>query len=268
MTLRSDKCFAELAQSLLEFGKHRSLIEIENTGNWGDALIHAGQREFFRDKRIIVERHSIAKLRKLNPFQLFSLSRFCTRRAVISGGGPWCDWYTRPLEMKRVSRYFSRILIMPSSYTCSPALNSNRAEFWRRDNSESAETVPTSAFCHDLAFYLSPKKRFPKQKLALMFRDDIERGEFNLPFGNRDISSEGTHRSSPDDFFDRIGEYEIIVTNRLHVGIAGALLGREVHLFKSRSKKIASVYEASLKPHYERVYYHADASGAEIVSQL
>ena len=268
MTLRHEKCFAQLAAAVREFGRRRPLVEIETTGNWGDAIIHAGQREFFRDNSIIVERYSIAKLREFNLPQFLRLSRFSTRRAVVSGGGAWCDWYARPLEMQRVSRHFSRTLIMPSSYTSSPPLNPKKVEFWRRDNLESAQNVPNSEFCHDLAFYLRPKQRTPKKKLGLLFRNDAERADFDLPIGNRDLSLEGTHRSSAEIFFDEVGEYEVILTNRLHVAIAGTLLGREVHLFKSRSKKLESVYLASLKDNFDKVYYHTDNPDAQFLSQF
>lgn len=125
-----------------------------------------------------------------------------------------------------------------------------------------------SFFCHDLAFYLQPRRRVPTKRVGLLFRDDAERAEYPLPPGNRDISLEGTHLSSSDVFFDQVGDHEIICTNRLHVGIAGALLGREVHLFRSRSGKISSVFEVSLKDKFEKVHFHSDTPVAEILAQL
>jgi exopolysaccharide biosynthesis predicted pyruvyltransferase EpsI len=49
------------------------------------------------------------------------------------------------------------------------------------------------------------------------------------------------------DLLDTIGRADVIVTNRLHIGIAGALLGKRVQLYDNSYGKIRDVYESSLK---------------------
>ena len=49
------------------------------------------------------------------------------------------------------------------------------------------------------------------------------------------------------DLLDTIGRSDVIVTNRLHIGIAGALLGKHVKLYDNSYGKIRDVYQSSLK---------------------
>jgi len=49
------------------------------------------------------------------------------------------------------------------------------------------------------------------------------------------------------DLLDTIERADVIVTNRLHLGIAGALLGKRVQLFDNSYGKIRDVYQSSLK---------------------
>lgn len=256
MTLREQTCFRELARDILAFSGQRRVIEIVNTGNWGDALIHAGQDLFLRDLGLSPTKISIASLRRRGALVLSGLNRFFADRAIVTGNGAYTKWYTRPKEFQWVTGFFDRTLMMPSSFPIYPSLDMTKTSIWRRDNLESAITLPNANFCHDMAFYLRPKPRVARQSKGVFFRSDVEVGSFPVPPMNRDISSEGTHLSDVETFFDLVGNFEVIFTNRLHVGIAAALLGREVHLFPSRTRKLESVFEASLEPFYPNVYFH------------
>ena len=59
------------------------------------------------------------------------------------------------------------------------------------------------------------------------------------------------------DLLDVIGQAEVIFTNRLHVGIAGALLGKRVRLYDNSYGKIRDVYHSSLK-NYALVRFHEE----------
>ena len=88
-----------------------------------------------------------------------------------------------------------------------------------------------------------------------VFRTDIEAVPHHP--GNRlqDISgayvSEYLDRVEHDfvarDLLDTVGRADVIVTNRLHIGIAGALLGKRVQLYDNSYGKICDVYQSSLK---------------------
>jgi hypothetical protein len=60
--------------------------------------------------------------------------------------------------------------------------------------------------------------------------------------------------SSLDHLFEVIGSHSRIQTDRLHVAIAGALLGREVHLHPNSYYKNQAVYDYSLEQ-YENVTF-------------
>lgn len=48
------------------------------------------------------------------------------------------------------------------------------------------------------------------------------------------------------DLLDTVGRADVLVTNRLHIGIAGALLNKRVHLHENSYGKIRDVYQSSL----------------------
>lgn len=258
MTLRNEPCFRELAESVRTFAAGRRIVEIVNTGNWGDALIHAGQAQFLNDIGVEPWRFSIFRLRKMRRHKFYVLSKILSRRAIITGNGAFQPFYERPKELVSVAQSFSRVLIMPSSFLIVPEFSPERTEFWRRDEKVSQANLPTASFCHDMAFYLNPRPRIPTSDNGIFFREDIEKGEYSAPEGNIDLSAQGIHATDYESLLDRIGQYNSIYTDRLHIGIGGALLGREVHLFASRTNKIKSIFETSLKPFYDNVFFHTE----------
>ncbi|MES0826272.1 polysaccharide pyruvyl transferase family protein [Ruegeria sp. SCP11] len=268
MTLRNEKCYSELARDLKEFSGGRKIVEIVNSGNWGDTLIRAGQAEFLADNGIEVDQISIFKLRKpetkkpaLKALRSQLRAFFSNDVAIFTGSGAFREYFNRSNELAIAAKKFSKVLIMPSSVPFSLSLDPTRTVVWRRDKLESMTGAPNAKFCHDLAFYLDPRPRASSKKMGVLFRTDVETDGSSVPPGNLDLSQEGTHNSDPEEFLNRVGEYEIIYTNRLHVGIAGALLGREVHIFPNRNQKIHSIYECSLKPFYKNVHFHDEPPG-------
>ncbi|WP_424969585.1 polysaccharide pyruvyl transferase family protein [Dinoroseobacter sp. S76] len=259
MSLRQQPCFQDLADDLSRFVGGDTVVEIVNSGNWGDALIHAGQAAFLADLGISVEQVPIGQLRK-NTFRhrLMAKLRGSRPKAIVTGSGAFREFYNRPDEIAVAASRFENVFVMPSSYPFRPKLDPERTIFWRRDELESLDGLPEARFCHDMAFYLDPKPRAATKGAGLMFRTDIERLEIDLPASNVDLSNEGTHRTEIETFLDRIGEFEVIHTNRLHVGIGAALLGREVHLYASRTRKLESIFKSSLEPFYDNVHYHSD----------
>jgi len=71
-----------------------------------------------------------------------------------------------------------------------------------------------------------------------------------------DISLKGSHLSSVYPFIDSIAKYGIIHTDRLHVAIAGCLLGLEVHLYPNSYFKNKAVYLSSIEGYYDNVFFH------------
>jgi exopolysaccharide biosynthesis predicted pyruvyltransferase EpsI len=258
VTLRDERCYKELAEQVREIAQGRAIVEIVNSGNWGDALIHAGQRAFFDQHGIRVKRIFPPRLGSKREILHQIISVFRSKNAIICGGGGIQKIYNRPQQFSIAARNYNHVIIMPSSYPFLPDFDQNRTQFWRRDHLESEAVVPNSLFCHDMAFFLAPSPRFATKELGILFRTDLEKPDAQLSSENIDISNMGTHTSDPEGFFDAVGEYEIIHTDRLHVAVAGALLGREVHIYASKTPKQEAVFHASMAPFYEKVYFHAD----------
>ncbi|WP_299648656.1 polysaccharide pyruvyl transferase family protein [uncultured Tateyamaria sp.] len=263
MSLRNEQCFQELADGLKELAQGKPMVEILNSGNWGDALILAGQERFFADVGIEVERIRVQKLSKTKRSKELFRRYIKKRRAIFTGSGALRKHYKRPEQFQDAARQFEHVLVMPSSYEFAIDHDPKHMTFWRRDNLESVASMPDARFCHDLAFYLQPAAREVTQEFGFFFREDVERASFDVPEGNVDISAEQTHAFDIEPFFDRVGACKIVHTNRLHVGIAATLLGREVHLYPSVNTKLESIYQASMRPFFDNVVYH-DAPSTEL----
>jgi len=94
------------------------------------------------------------------------------------------------------------------------------------------------------------------------FRGDIESATNHRPDDNNDISLMAHEAWTPEncteaahDFIHAIARYEVVHTDRLHVGIVAGLLGRETHLYEGADHKVREVYEHSLA-HLPNVTMH------------
>jgi len=258
MSLKAAPEFEHLANFIAKAAEGRTLVEIVNTGIWGDALIQAGQREFFSHFGISYIQIPVWPKPWRGSLWKMYKGRSLSPVGFVSGGGYMVPWYDRPDEVRRASRGFGHLILLPSTIGVSPILESKKSDIWVRDKSHSPQYVDESRFCHDMAFFLDPEPRSPTEEAGMFFRSDKERVLKTLPPGNVDIAAQGTHASDPNQFLDEVGRFEKIYTDRLHVGIAGALLGRETHLFPSRGGKTRAVFDASLRENYPNVEFHAD----------
>lgn len=112
----------------------------------------------------------------------------------------------------------------------------------------SCELTPDLAFTQDF----TPWKR-PGTGTLRCFRGDIESATNFRPADNDDISLRAHDSWTPGNcgraahaFIRTIADYETIHTDRLHVGIVAALLGKETHLYTGVDHKIAEVHALSL----------------------
>lgn len=260
MTLRASPAYRLLAESLLDLGRRRRLIYVRNPGNWGDALIGAGERAFLRHfaiPHVDVDGSSISA-RLIAYTRLRSLS---LRPTILYGGngalsGPYPELHA---QIRLLLKGTIDSVLMPS--TLPPDIGSwdlpPSIELWRRDETISRQAGPESRFCHDMAFFLEAPDVPIVEREANLFRADAEqRNGRPIPSANFDLSDTGSHQSPVREFFDRIGRYEVINTDRLHIAIAGALLGRRVNLFPNSYGKNEAIYAASIAPHYPNVVFH------------
>jgi exopolysaccharide biosynthesis predicted pyruvyltransferase EpsI len=252
--LRSDDRFAFLRSRTLEICEGRSAIFVPNSGNWGDALINQGTFQFLRTIRLnarIVSRPQIAA-------GAIGDDDLRSRVLITPGCGAWCrNWSSARDFVQANHAKFAHVLVYPTTFEL-PAIESNAENitYFRRDTAESSLTVPNSHFCHDMAFFLRLRVHDPRQLVGVgnFFRTDQERNPLaRVPERNIDLSAAGHEFSNSKMFFDIISAYRRIRTDRIHIAIAGAMIGREVELYAGNYWKAQALFESSLKPHYSNV---------------
>ena len=107
------------------------------------------------------------------------------------------------------------------------------------------------AFYNDLINYLEVG-----EGILNSFRVDVESSKKELPADNEDISYDGWCMKPLKDFLGKIQKYEEIRTDRLHVAIASAMLGKRVLFYSNSYYKNKAVYEYSLKKYPQVIFVY------------
>lgn len=235
------------------------VVFVSGCGNWGDAVIRMGTLNFFFKNHIpfieIPYRNIVNKHYKIDRPHL--KEQFKEKILVFGGGGAWCSWYkTAYTFIRDFHIYFSHIIVLPSTFEF--YFDAENIIYFSRDNRQSLENNPKAIFCHDMAFYLDdlyfPKK--PYIKNGYFFRTDREsKNEIAIPNGNKDISLNGNELTSIENFITTINQYQNVYTDRLHVAIVAALLGKKIFLFQGRYFKNEAVYWSSLKDNFSNITF-------------
>lgn len=213
---------------------------IRSLGNIGDQLIHAGMRRLlggFDYKEIGLQ-------------QLYGASG---RLAVVTGGGDWCAPHQNlPRYLPRIEEQFERVVVFPSSFdtrvrSVRDALAASRALFFSREHVSYKLIRPLcrAELAHDTAFFydFEPYRR-PGHGTLFAFRTDRESVTNSLPPGNLDLS---VACESLDEFLWTIARHERVQTDRAHVMIAAALLGKEVRYAPSSYHKLPAIAASALR---------------------
>jgi len=99
------------------------------------------------------------------------------------------------------------------------------------------------------------------------FRGGPDRPDIRVPADNIDVSAllgralhtEAEARFTAGRFLRFLASFDTIHASRLHVAIAGALLGKAVHMYPNRFYKNQAVYEFSLKERFPNVIWMGPA---------
>jgi exopolysaccharide biosynthesis predicted pyruvyltransferase EpsI len=105
-----------------------------------------------------------------------------------------------------------------------------------------------------------------KTKELNAFRLDVEKTTIDIPSDNIDISREFNYdptmanetlvKKSVTDIFTLIAQFEIINTNRLHIAISAALLGKQVNFYSNSYWKNEAIYDHSIAENFKNVTFH------------
>lgn len=248
--LRESKTFTRLAEQVIRNAAHFPLDFYPSPGNWGDSLINAGTRQLFTD-------HDIAT-RELSRFEIENIDRTESAKnlAVVGGGGGWNrNWDSTVSFVAKLSTMYNLVVVLPSSYDLNLVSHLNRSNIYLYTRSDDSLNEVDN-FCHDMAFYCRlPEPKEPEIQYPLIaFRRDKERSVRALnPDRNWDVSLLGTAKTSYLEFMGLIDRFPAITTDRLHVAIAGAMLGKQVELLDGNYGKNSGVFRASLCRNFDNV---------------
>jgi exopolysaccharide biosynthesis predicted pyruvyltransferase EpsI len=255
------QAFDFLAADIRAVAKDRPLLFLLNAGNWGDSLIREGSERFFAHYGF---RYFTVKVQDLAKGRV-SLAESRKRTghpepiAVFNGGGSYDPRYGRIPFVSQLTHHFDHTFFLPASYPAAmaDADYSEKVTFYARDTANSMQNMADAKFCHDMAFFTDLSAPSPVRKNGIFMRADSERpAAAPIPKGNRDISSEGRTHTPIRRFVSEIAKHEVVFTNRLHVCICAALLGRRVHFFPNDHFKNRAVFESSLKDRFPLVSFH------------
>lgn len=247
--------FDALAARIKDILQGRPAIFFINPGNWGDSLIREGAEAFLRHYDIPytpIKFKDILK-KRITLEEAKASSRHPAPVMIYNGCGAFSPHYKTLSRVTKLANEFETAVFLPSTY----ALEINRSafpkdsHFFVRDRFESQNQMPDCQFCHDMAFFLKPVASEPILEHGTFFREDAEAPQgFMVPKNNYDISKAGRAHTPIDRFLEKIGQYKSISTNRLHVGIAAALLGRQTLIQANDYFKIRAIYHSSMRDYF------------------
>ncbi len=248
--------FAEMATRLTTITSNRPVVFLVNPGNWGDSLIRTGAEAFFRTFKI---NYRTVRLRDLESGKINATKITGDPVLIVNGSGGYIPNYDLMGRVNTAISGFSDVIFLPSTFVSRfpDGPSDQNREFYSRDLAESLRAQPGSLFCHDMAFFLGASSWRGGKGTGYLFRQDSEKPDASiLPVGNVDISAMGRTNKSASGFFRYLARFETILTDRLHVAIGGALLGRQVHLYANSYFKNRAIFQASLEPYFPLVTFH------------
>lgn len=250
--MRTAPEFQSLADSIVQLGQNRIVYFIPSPGNWGDALINAGTFQFLDSmdcNYTVMQRSEFLGILPVSHEQ-----GILDALVIVGGGGGWCEiWSSTRSFVGEISLKVSQVVVLPTTYALEPIGGTGNVKYFARDLEISSRRLPEAEFCHDMAFFLdlSVPRESTMLPRVVALRVDRERAtearnfEFSV-----DMSLLGDAFSSVLPLFEIINRFERVVSDRLHIAIAGCLLGKDVTLLPGIYPKSQSVYESSIRENY------------------
>jgi hypothetical protein len=228
-------------QIVRTFGDTNDLVFVRGYGNYGDELIWAGTRN------LLLERPH----REISPEEIPGASG---HTALICGGGAFCHSFhdIMPQVLANAEARFERVILLPSTFDTSvdavrEALQHTKAIVFARERESyrQIQQLCDARLAHDAAFFFDYEPfRQAGSGILHAFRTDSESlGERPLPPDNDDISVTG---GTLENWLRIISRHAVVQTDRAHVMIAAALLGKEVEFVSGRYFKVPAIADYAL----------------------
>lgn len=244
--LASPSSFPTLDESrrlLLDtIGPAPELTIVRPIGNRGDELIWAGTRR-------LIDGHVY---REIDYEELPSASG---ELAVIAGGGAWGRRFNEimPEVLAIAELRFDRVIVFPSTFEVAEdrvrdALKDSNATVFAREleSYRQISGLCRARLAHDGAFFFDYAKYASADgegELNAFRTDDESTGLLDPPPGNEDISLTSP---SLDDWLATIARHAIVNTDRAHVMIAAALMGKRVNYAPNSYFKVEAIAQSAL----------------------
>lgn len=234
----------------IEKQSHLRTVFVPSPGNWGDSLINAGTREFFSKYDI--------KYREIKRTNAFKLTQPADCHFIIGGGGGWCRfWHSTPEFVMSMLPKAGFITVLPTSIADAPKQPAaqDNLRIYSRGQTDLESMDYDLRLCHDMALHCTDWNLYNETGIETLvaMREDAESRFAAVPKDNNDISLQGNGYEDSRPFYHRISAYSNVRTDRLHVAIAAAQLGKVVELIASGYSKSPSVYTHSLAGIYPNV---------------
>lgn len=211
-------------------------------GNHGDELIWMGTRDLLRGHIY----------REIGVDQLPSASG---ELAVISGGGAWSRRYNEfmPETLAIAEQRFERVIVLPSTFEVSEdrvraALEQTNAIVFARERESYGQIqgICRARLAHDCAFFadLSEYDDPGAGELNAFRLDDERLGTRALPQDNADISESA---ETLEEWLRTIERHAVVNTDRAHVMIAAARMGKQVNYAPSSYFKVEAIADFALR---------------------
>lgn len=255
---------------LSELSKLGSFSYMPNSGNMGDMLIAEATLRWFDKTNLDWKRFEINEQ---------------PENFVYGGGGAWiAEWIDGLQHVMNIMKKAKRIVILPSSFNNVPEfikiLDERFVVFCREKQSYNyliaQKTKAKILLDHDMAFRMSgelktgsnpPTKKL--KKLVKKLNNNIAGLPDEVCMFRKDEESAGHYKTDLDlsnalswfspyeaneninfavsTMFEVLNRFQTIKTDRLHVGVAAALLGKKVYLYDNSYGKLSNVYNQSMK---------------------
>lgn len=255
-------------QLLRVLGGLKKFTYIANPGNMGDMMIAKATYDFLDDNGFDYEVYEYQSGRTLDT-------------VVYGGGGIWVkDLYLNSDEYLEIFKRAKRIVILPSSvFECKRLIDvmDKRFTVFAREKQTydylvAQNTGAEIILDHDMALRLKEtcvmgpldvhykrvwnkiRHKLPKrQRYAIFARTDVEKSsklksdlDLSSCTGSLTMTKAEADAGTKLMMASVVG-YKKIVTDRLHVGIAAALMGRQLQWHDNSYGKVSAVYENSLQ---------------------
>lgn len=232
-------------QPIMDLLAGRKIYYHSTTGHAGDFLIQRGAYRLFH--KVSVEVIGECLPREVIDQSKLAEADFC----VWPGGGNLGEFYSSTHERRRELCALSqkmgvRFVVLPQSVTPGrlEEFPADAVVFSREHRTK--KLYPESILVPDLAMAVDDcKKRKSTEKLGVFLRTDDERADF--PHLERYSIGDTRLPRNADAILALASQYEIVLTNRLHLAISALLQGRKVFLAKNGYFKNEAMYETWLK---------------------